>query len=202
MCLHLTTIPTTNIYFQCGIVAIETPAEWRDKFKGYPEKQLKKRMCDVRVEKLRKTGEGCFLRQYVGKREKTVRFTTFRRNHKDKSKELEPDEAMDRNIFEKDCLEPVEYAYNNPGSLFPPAFTQCNLHKLDTPLQLQTHAYGDFSCSGFSRKGVPGITSSMLYIGTYGSTFPWHTEDADLPSVNYMHQGCAKVWFSIPASKW
>ena len=109
---------------------------------------------------------------------------------------------MDRSIFEEDSLKLVEYTNNNEGSLFHPTFKECNVNKLNTLLQLQTWAYGEFKRSGgFCRKQVPGITSSMLYFGTFGSTFPWHTEDTDLPSVNYMHQGAAKIWFSIPASK-
>ena len=107
---------------------------------------------------------------------------------------------MDRSIIEEDCLKPAEYANNNEVSLFPQKFNECNVDKLDTLLQLQTWAYGEFKRLGFCRKQVPGITNSMLYFGTFVSTFPWHTEDAD-PSVNYMHQGASKVWFSIPASK-
>ena len=131
-----------------------------------------------------------------------VPFATFKQKNEIKTKKFDSADAMDRSIFEEDCLEPAEYANNNDGSLFHQTFKESNINKLDTLLQLQTYAYGDFEYArGFRRWQFPGITSSMLYFGTYASTFPWHTEDADLPSVNYMHQGAAKIWFSIPASK-
>lgn len=187
---------------KAGIVAIVTPEEWRAKFEKHAASKLAKKMCTARIEKLARRGEGCFVREYVGEKpNKEVKFPAFKKSNEVKTKKFCSDQAMDRSIYEKDCLEPVEYAYNNEGSLFPLKFAECNVHRLDTLLQMQTYAYGNFAADGgFTRYQVPGITNSMLYIGAYGSTFPWHTEDADLPSVNYMHQGDAKIWFSIPAS--
>ena len=142
------------------------------------------------------------MREFVGYEENNIVFANFKKKNGSKTKKFDSPDAMDRSIFEKDCLEPVEYANNNDGTLFPPMFKECNVDKLNTLLQHQTYAYGEFTeQKGFSRNKVAGISSSMLYFGTYASTFPWHTEDADLPSVNYMHQGAAKIWFSIPASK-
>ena len=181
---------------------IECPTSWRGKFKGYTEKQLKKKKCTLRLERLKKTSEGCHLREYVKQDVKKITFTRFKIKNEKKTKTFDSADAMDRSIFEEDCLKPVEYANNNEGSLFPPTFKECNVDKLNTLLQHMTYAYGEFTeQKGFSRNKVAGISSSMLYFGTYASTFPWHTEDADLPSVNYMHQGAAKIWFSIPASK-
>lgn len=46
---------------------------------------------------------------------------------------------------------------------------------------------------------MPGINHSMYYIGQLFSRFCWHTEDAFLNSVSYLHQGSAeKIWYAVP----
>ncbi|MES1908980.1 MAG: hypothetical protein MHM6MM_001804 [Cercozoa sp. M6MM] len=44
---------------------------------------------------------------------------------------------------------------------------------------------------------LPGITTSFLYYGSYGSSFQWHLEDCDFFSVNFLHAGRPKVWYTV-----
>lgn len=44
-------------------------------------------------------------------------------------------------------------------------------------------------------KMIKGLTSPYAYVGAYGATFPLHTEDENLYSINYLHMGAPKVWF-------
>ena len=61
-------------------------------------------------------------------------------------------------------------------------------------------------CTGSLLRHLPGddlITGVMvpwLYVGSALSAFCWHIEDHGLYSVNYMHAGAPKVWYSVPAS--
>ena len=44
---------------------------------------------------------------------------------------------------------------------------------------------------------ISGITIPWFYLGMLYSSFCWHTEDLYLYSLNYMHEGSPKIWYSI-----
>ena len=50
-------------------------------------------------------------------------------------------------------------------------------------------------------ENIPGVTAPMLYFGTWRSMFALHTEDMDLYSINYMHEGHSKVWYGVPPAE-
>lgn len=72
------------------------------------------------------------------------------------------------------------YSTDTPGTFFDKAQMIRNLDKLNSQLTEQV-AQG------------PGIDSSYLYVGTAGSVFPWHVEDANFYSISYLHAGAPKV---------
>lgn len=60
---------------------------------------------------------------------------------------------------------------------------------------------GNLNRSGLLRHvpRMPGVNHSMFYIGTLFTRFCWHTEDAFLNSVSYLHHGSAdKIWYAVP----
>ncbi|EAS31415.3 jumonji family transcription factor [Coccidioides immitis RS] len=76
------------------------------------------------------------------------------------------------------------YGADMPGSLFDDSVTSWNVAKLPNLLDI------------LGQK-VPGVNTAYLYLGMWKATFAWHLEDVDLYSINYIHFGAPKQWYSI-----
>lgn len=81
--------------------------------------------------------------------------------------------------------------YNSPlygadmlGSLFPEDFPYWNVAHLDNLLNELPYK-------------IPGVNTAYLYFGMWKSSFAWHLEDMDLYSINFIHFGAPKQWYSI-----
>lgn len=76
------------------------------------------------------------------------------------------------------------YGADMPGSLFDDSTTSWNVAHLENLLDV------------LGQK-VPGVNTAYLYLGMWKATFAWHLEDVDLYSINYIHFGAPKQWYSI-----
>jgi hypothetical protein len=76
------------------------------------------------------------------------------------------------------------YGADMPGTLFDDRTTTWNLGKLENLLDV------------LGTK-IPGVNTAYLYLGMWKATFAWHLEDVDLYSINYLHFGAPKQWYSI-----
>ena len=76
------------------------------------------------------------------------------------------------------------YGADMPGSLFDDSTESWNVAKLENLLDV------------LGQK-VPGVNTAYLYLGMWKATFAWHLEDVDLYSINYIHFGAPKQWYSI-----
>jgi hypothetical protein len=63
-----------------------------------------------------------------------------------------------------------------------------NLSRLDSLLRRRIHST------------IPGVTAPYLYMGMWKATFAWHVEDMDLYSINFLHYGAEKIWYSASAA--
>ncbi|KAM0747231.1 hypothetical protein T439DRAFT_328987 [Meredithblackwellia eburnea MCA 4105] len=84
--------------------------------------------------------------------------------------------------------EPPMYGADMKGSLFDDSTKAWNVASLGDLLPRLAPA----SCR------IPGVVSPYLYFGMWRATFAWHVEDADLYSINYIHFGAPKFWYSVP----
>lgn len=76
------------------------------------------------------------------------------------------------------------YGADMPGSLFDDSTESWNVAKLENLLDV------------LGQK-VPGVNTAYLYLGMWKASFAWHLEDVDLYSINYIHFGAPKQWYSI-----
>lgn len=76
------------------------------------------------------------------------------------------------------------YGADMLGSLFLDEKTPWNVAHLPNILDLM-------------EESIPGVNDAYLYAGLWKATFSWHLEDQDLYSINYLHFGAPKQWYSI-----
>ena len=72
-----------------------------------------------------------------------------------------------------------------PGSIYDDDVEHWNINRLNTILDL---------LSTECNVKILGVNAAYLYFGMWRTTFPWHTEDMDLYSINYLHFGAPKFW--------
>ncbi|KAJ6317469.1 hypothetical protein OIU76_013082 [Salix suchowensis] len=68
----------------------------------------------------------------------------------------------------------------------------------NSPWNLQVIARSPGSLTRFMPDDIPGVSSPMVYIGMLFSWFAWHVEDHELHSMNFLHTGSPKTWYSVP----
>ncbi|KAF4524768.1 hypothetical protein B566_EDAN012390 [Ephemera danica] len=81
------------------------------------------------------------------------------------------------------------YGADVSGSLTDSDVKEWNINHLNTVLDYVNQDYG---------VSIDGVNTAYLYFGMWKTTFPWHTEDMDLYSINYLHFGAPKSWYVVP----
>ncbi|KAI0384636.1 hypothetical protein F5Y04DRAFT_247438 [Hypomontagnella monticulosa] len=93
-------------------------------------------------------------------------------------------EELERIYWKTLTYAPPLYGADLPGTLFEEDCDTWNLNRLPNLLDV------------LGTK-VPGVNTAYLYLGMWKATFAWHLEDVDLYSINYLHFGAPKQWYSI-----
>ncbi|KAM0275009.1 hypothetical protein ACHAQH_007658 [Verticillium albo-atrum] len=93
-------------------------------------------------------------------------------------------EELERAYWKTLTYAPPLYGADLMGTLFDETTDTWNLNKLPNLLDVLGSK-------------VPGVNTAYLYLGMWKATFAWHLEDVDLYSINYLHFGAPKQWYSI-----
>lgn len=107
-------------------------------------------------------------------------------NYRFDAQEFTPErcEELERIYWKSLTYSSPMYGADMPGSLFDDDCQVWNVAHLDNILNNL-------------RVNIPGVNTAYLYCGMWKSTFAWHLEDMDLYSINYIHFGAPKYWYSI-----
>ncbi|XP_037553949.1 lysine-specific demethylase 4B [Nematolebias whitei] len=81
------------------------------------------------------------------------------------------------------------YGADVGGSIYDDDIQEWNIGHLNTLLDMVEQECGIV---------IEGVNTPYLYFGMWKTTFAWHTEDMDLYSINYLHFGQSKSWYTIP----
>lgn len=81
---------------------------------------------------------------------------------------------------------PERYGFVYEKSLFKDNVEKLNISNLGNPIE-----------STYDTQPVEGVNSTMILIAGSHTSFPWHNENKDLASINYMHYGADKYWVAI-----
>ncbi|KAK9823398.1 hypothetical protein WJX72_002487 [[Myrmecia] bisecta] len=96
------------------------------------------------------------------------------------------DDLLERAFWSAVTINPPLYGADTPVSFFDEKLEfGWNLRHLNCLL------------ADYDVPDIPGVTTPMTYFGMWKSFFSWHVEDIDLHSINYLHFGAPKVWYSV-----
>ena len=100
-------------------------------------------------------------------------------------------EELERKYWKNITFVAPVYGADLKGSITDPTCNEWNIERLGSILDYVEKDYGI---------EISGVNTAYLYFGSWKTTFAWHTEDMDLHSINYLHFGAPKFWYSIPTA--
>jgi len=134
--------------------------------------------------------QGLYQQYNIQKKSLTVReFKKLAESPKYKTPDHFDYEELERKYWKNVSYNSPIYGADVPGSLYDDNVDEFNINRLNTILDLVSESYGI---------KIMGVNTAYLYFGMWKTTFAWHTEDMDLYSINYLHFGAPKSWYSIP----
>jgi hypothetical protein len=172
-----------------------------------PEEQPAKSVEEpvVKEEEMEEEDEPPVVRRMGGMRQPKTQSVSARRKYSRREGSAQIDEAafkdfdyrMDISDYTPERCEELEKTYWKTLTYAPPLYgadLMGTLFHEDTALWNLNKLPNLLDVLGTK---VPGVNTAYLYLGMWKATFAWHLEDVDLYSINYLHFGAPKQWYSI-----
>lgn len=173
-------------YTQYGLVKVIPPEGWKARKSGVYD-DVDNMTIPLPIKQMLHGTRGVY--QQYNIEQKPISVADFRvkaEKVKEDSRtaKMSPSER-DRAYWRTVAFNPVLYGADMPGSLFDSDQEVWNLAKLPNLLDLLNAK-------------LPGVNDPYIYFGMWKAAFAWHVEDMDLYSINYLHFGEPKAWYSVP----
>lgn len=174
---------------KAGLAKVIPPPEWVPRKSGYNLEQLNvtipSPICQVVTGK-----QGLFQQINIQKKAMTVKqFAVMANSAKYCTPRHTGFDDLERKYWKNVTYVAPIYGADVNGSITDPDVKEWNINSLGTILDFVNSDYGI---------EIDGVNTAYLYFGMWKTTFAWHTEDMDLYSINYLHFGDPKTWYSIP----
>ncbi|XP_072297968.1 lysine-specific demethylase 4A isoform X4 [Eucyclogobius newberryi] len=172
---------------KAGLAKIVPPKEWKPRTSYENIDEL---MIPAPIQQVVTGQSGLFTQYNIQKKAMTLReFRKMANSEKFCCPNYDDFEDLERKYWKNVTFNPPIYGADVNGSLYDPNVKEWNICNLGTILDTVE------SESGIT---IEGVNTPYLYFGMWKTTFAWHTEDMDLYSINYLHFGEPKSWYSIP----
>ncbi|XP_023017300.2 uncharacterized protein isoform X2 [Leptinotarsa decemlineata] len=174
---------------KAGLAKVIPPPEWVPRKSGYNVEDLNLTIpapiCQVVTGK-----QGLYQQINIQKKSMTVQQYKELANSERYATPRHFDyEDLERKYWKNITYVAPIYGADVSGSITDDDVHEWNINRLGTILDFVNEDYGI---------SIEGVNTAYLYFGMWKTTFAWHTEDMDLYSINYLHFGAPKTWYSVP----
>ncbi|XP_074659174.1 uncharacterized protein LOC141911951 [Tubulanus polymorphus] len=172
---------------KAGVCKVIPPKEWKPRRERYDKLDM---MIPAPISQMISGTKGLYQQFNIQKKPIHVQdFEQLAYDIKYMTPYHDDQEELERNYWKNITYNSPIYGADLSGSLYDTDQNIWNINKLGTILDLVQDNYG---------VKIEGVNTAYLYFGMWKATFPWHTEDMDLYSINYLHFGAPKSWYAIP----
>ncbi|XP_060856968.1 lysine-specific demethylase 4A-like isoform X2 [Metopolophium dirhodum] len=175
---------------RAGLAKVIPPPEWIARRKRYDEDDIMSLKIPAPISQVARGNQGLFQLLNVEKKPMTVsNYKIIAESDKFKTPDHFDYDDLERKFWKNIMYKPPLYGADVSGSITDKDVDVWNINKLGTILDYVNEDYG---------VRIEGVNTAYLYFGMWKSLFAWHTEDMDLYSINYIHEGYPKTWYTIP----
>lgn len=172
---------------KAGLAKIVPPKEWKASSMDYNEIDM---VIPAPISQMVSGSQGLYQQYNIQKKAMTVKeFAKLANSAKYRTPLFKDFEDLERKYWRNVTYNQAIYGADISGSIYDKDVKEWNINGLGTILDAIDDDYGIT---------IEGVNTAYLYFGMWKTTFPWHTEDMDLYSINYLHFGAPKFWYTVP----